>query len=774
MDQKTSILINRQVPEFVREEYPLFVSFIEAYYEFLETKQGTKNNDLLNQSKKLKSITDVDVSIDEFEEHFFNIFASLIPVTSTVDKAFLIKNVLPLYKSKGSENSFKFLFRLLFNEEVEITYPRINVLRASDGKWKIDKTLKVSFTISSVYTSDGVTAEYNLLPCKCPITGSTLLPTVDVYVNGALITTGFTVYKNYKKLVFDSALDEDDVLEVFYRAADRDLLLNRKVTGLISGASTVVEKLFTRVINNDFIVELYVDDKQTQGEFQVGEILSTNVIVNDELIECRLRTISELKDITVKDSGANYNIGDPVVVIAPQAFVVPTAIVSKVFKGNIDNINILETGAGFKVGGKIFADNFGPPFVDIEIVSIDVNSPNTVNSFSVFKDIISDIDPANTTINAASYGLSAISGNQNTIIQQAFSDIAFTNIGEIIGVQINSSEVEFSTSPLLDAVSASLIIPAIGFTPSNTTITIKSFGSLGKTTVHDGGTGYQVGDTLQFVNQPGNFGLGAAAEVTSVNANGSITEVTFVPYPINGTANGFTSNVTVIGTGTFFLDELTVGSNIKINGQNKTVVSISSNTSINVNSVFANNFTNRPIRLYEKYLIGGQNYSQAQLPTVNVVSSTGSNANVAVIAIFGDGEILQPLLGNNKPGGVQEITIVDAGDSLTSVPMIDLSNSGDGQATATANLIPSFEEFTGRWTNSDGILSAEDIRIQGLNYYIDQSYVVKSSIEFNKYKNILKTLLHPAGSAVYSEVVRQDSITIPTANVISEISLDTP
>ena len=35
----TSILINRQVPEFVREEYPLFITFLEAYYEFLEQKQ---------------------------------------------------------------------------------------------------------------------------------------------------------------------------------------------------------------------------------------------------------------------------------------------------------------------------------------------------------------------------------------------------------------------------------------------------------------------------------------------------------------------------------------------------------------------------------------------------------------------------------------------------------------------------------------------------------------------------------------------------------------
>jgi hypothetical protein len=49
MDLKTSLLVKEQLPEFVREEYPLFISFIEAYYEFLEKEQyDTNNNGLKN------------------------------------------------------------------------------------------------------------------------------------------------------------------------------------------------------------------------------------------------------------------------------------------------------------------------------------------------------------------------------------------------------------------------------------------------------------------------------------------------------------------------------------------------------------------------------------------------------------------------------------------------------------------------------------------------------------------------------------------------------
>ena len=162
VDQKTSLLINRQVPEFVREEHPNFIAFLEAYYEFLENKQGTKKNDLITKAKDLRFISDVDFSIASFEENFFNTYANLIPRNVEVDKAFLIKHLLPLYLSKGSEASFKLLFRLLFNEEVEVVKPSNSILRASDGKWLIENAFRVEQGAYSVYTGNGVNKTFKL------------------------------------------------------------------------------------------------------------------------------------------------------------------------------------------------------------------------------------------------------------------------------------------------------------------------------------------------------------------------------------------------------------------------------------------------------------------------------------------------------------------------------------------------------------------------------------------------------------------------------------
>jgi hypothetical protein len=159
-DLRNSLLVKGQVPEFVREDHPLFVSFLEAYYEFLETKQGTQNNDLIAKSKQLRNVADVDLSIDDFEDQFFNTFASLLPRDVVLDKSTMIKNLLPLYLAKGSEKSFKLLFRMLFGQELEVKFPGNNVLRASDGKWLRENTIRILTDVYTPYTGNGTKREF--------------------------------------------------------------------------------------------------------------------------------------------------------------------------------------------------------------------------------------------------------------------------------------------------------------------------------------------------------------------------------------------------------------------------------------------------------------------------------------------------------------------------------------------------------------------------------------------------------------------------------------
>ena len=783
-DQKVSALIYQQVPEYVREEYPLFISFLEAYYEFLETKQGIQKNDLMAQAKDLRYLTDVDESIDDFEKNFFETFAYLLPRDVTVDKAFLIKNLLPLYLSKGSESSFKFLFRLLFGQELEIKYPKNDILRASDGKWQIDNALKVSNDISSIYTGNGTTKIFKLL-------GQFDASDLTVYVNGS-VTTSFLIRKETKKIVFNTAPANGVRIEVFYPTTlDRNLFVNRLITGETSGSTALVEKVSTKIVNNEFINELYINSKTLKGNFINGENVDLTVYDADEdiFIPVHLNTVSNLLRINILDGGANYNVGDPVIVNAPIADTIPSAIISKTFKGTVNQVIVNDGGAGFQIASRIAAVGYANTEMDFAIATVDTAGTNTVNVFTVFTDVISDVDPANTLLSAADWHFPSNTAganltvsvpaatNVNTVIAHAFANSSYTAIGEIKTVTITANNLIVATTPTLNAEPAILNVAA---QTANTTgfseIKIDTYGSLGKIVIQNGGENYLVGDEIQFINKSMCFGTGASAEVMNVSSIGRITNIDFVPSKITGTANVTSaSNVMVHGIGTSFTTDLTVGDEIMISRETRRVVKIASDTSLNVNTSFSQISLGVPVRKWGKDLLGGQGYRQDRLPTANVVSSNGTGAIITVTAIMGDGEDLTAR-GTKRPGEIEEITITNPGSGVKVIPQIILTGYGDGTAVANSTLTPSYETYEGRWTTSDSILSSADRKIQGRDYYVDYSYLTSSTVEFAKYKKIFKELIHPAGFRAYGEITKLDVFETSTATldtIVAPITIKT-
>jgi hypothetical protein len=124
---KTSAVVDRQVPEFVREDHPQFVRFLEAYYEWLEQNYRTRD---------LENLGDIDSTLDEYVEYFADQFLATFPKALVVDKRIIIKHAKEIYLAKGTPKSYDLLFRLMFNEEPQqIYYPKQDMLRVSDGKW---------------------------------------------------------------------------------------------------------------------------------------------------------------------------------------------------------------------------------------------------------------------------------------------------------------------------------------------------------------------------------------------------------------------------------------------------------------------------------------------------------------------------------------------------------------------------------------------------------------------------------------------------------------
>ena len=240
-NERISVLVPDQVPEFVREEYPKFVSFLKAYYEFLE-KSADTNNDLINVSKQIRSISDVDSSLDEFEQNFYNKFTSLLPRDTAVRKDILYKNISQLYRSKGSIESYKFLFRMLFGEEVDVIEPKNEILKASASVWSVENSVRMDPDIFYQKVTGNGTKKTFILPSNAFNVSTVLINDV--------VTTSYLVNKQYKKIIFNTAPSNGSIIKIYFDTFDFDLLKNRKVIGSTSGASGIIESTAIGLVSN--------------------------------------------------------------------------------------------------------------------------------------------------------------------------------------------------------------------------------------------------------------------------------------------------------------------------------------------------------------------------------------------------------------------------------------------------------------------------------------------------------------------------------------------
>ena len=138
--------IHRQVPEFVRSEHPVFIEFLEAYYEWLEKKVNVFGRTVI-----LQDISDIDKTLNEFVIHFKRQFLLNFPEKlakdpdgNVVNEKTFLKNIKDFYQTKGSEKSYKLLFRALYDSGCDFYYPKTDILKASDGRWVEEKAIKVT------------------------------------------------------------------------------------------------------------------------------------------------------------------------------------------------------------------------------------------------------------------------------------------------------------------------------------------------------------------------------------------------------------------------------------------------------------------------------------------------------------------------------------------------------------------------------------------------------------------------------------------------------
>jgi hypothetical protein len=726
---KTSLLIPYQLPEFIRDnpDYDKFVLFLQAYYEWME-----EAGNVTDRSKNILNYIDIDATSQEFLDYYYNDFLSYFPKDILADKNLVTKIAKELYKSKGTQASYKFLFRILYNSDVEFFYTKDAVLRASSGKWYVSKSLKLKSNDPNF-----------------------------------LATNNYRIFGEDTKsiAIIENSVFSKNKTEIFISNIERLFL---------SGE-------FVRVVDNNNQT-LYFKDGQVVPSTTVGATI------------LRAKILGQISQININPSfrGERYITGDPVVVYGGLDEGVDsigaTADVGETTLGSIKRITTDSGGYGYPYNSTVYDSRTGN--VSTSVAETDINITGAPGAYA----IVGSINPAPEVTSNVTFVSTDFIGLKSSIRINA-SDYNFqsyvTNVNSSIGNTLNF--ISFAAYPISSVIvqnqGGGVLNPSVTASASYSTFAGASFadlkylGILAPIEILDGGTGYRANDTILI---SGGSGYGAFANVTSVNpTTNAITSVAYVypspsapnKFPLGGmgyrrdslpalsvsSANVSASNASlrvtgILGDGARFTpitDRAGSITTINIINYGEDYVS-APNVSIRVQDIIVNNVDvdNAPRKgdiVYQGSsflnssfsaivdsltLVSGSEISELSKYTLRVYNYT-SVANNALGPLIVDARSANMYMDN---------TYVPAQPDARYNQDTGVLVYGDGTAKATAKFLNGLVIGEGQYLDSTGQLSSYSL-LQSVNYN-DFTYEITVEKEIEKYRKILLDLLHPTGLKV--------------------------
>jgi hypothetical protein len=675
-----------------------------------------QNGNTLDFTKSILTYMDVDTTTTEFLDYFVNDFMSYFPQDILADKSKVIKIAKQLYQSKGTPASYQFLFRVLFNSDFDYYVTGDSVLKASAGTWYVPRSVR--------------------------------LDTVD---------ENFLAINNLRLF----GLSSKSIATV-----ENSVLSGSKTEVFISN----IERLFQS--GEDVIV---VDSNNQPVYFKNGKQVPAGT-ANAETLTAKI--VGQISQITINPNyrGTLYQPGDPVIVyggLNPNTAnpIGAIAEVGTVTSGSIQNINVLTGGYGYT--------NFPNTLINITnatganaVVGSLNPSANSVANITYFS-IDSIATKLGITIGNTAYDFANLSSaNANTTLANALSFLSFSTY-PISSVTLLNGGGAISNPPVVTAISRE---QTDNPDTANAYAFISSLGILAPIQIVNGGNGYQTNDTIVIT---GGGGIGAHANVLSVNSTGAIQSVGYVypnpdnphHYPLGGmgyvasqkpnvnmvSANSQASGAVlsipgILGTGaTFSTVTNRVGSVTTINIINPGEDYVSApNVSLMVQDIVVSNVTIANLPQNGDIVFQGSNVTTALYKsTVNnvtlLVPNSDPTQSLYNLRVFNYTSQPNPGLRIKIPGknihmDTQNVAYNQYYNSY------GVRNYGDGKAVATASFLNGLVVGQGQYLNSSGQPSSYDV-LQSSTYN-NYTYEITVQKEIAKYRDVLLNLLHPSGMQV--------------------------
>lgn len=132
-----SFFVEKQFPNVYLEDGPELVELVKAYYRFLETQ----TNQSVYNNRRMYEYRNIDATLDSMLVFFKNKFLNGLFFDN--DQRFIVKNILDLYRRKGSKEGIELFFRLFFESEVSVYYPSEDMFKPSTSTWKVGSFIQL-------------------------------------------------------------------------------------------------------------------------------------------------------------------------------------------------------------------------------------------------------------------------------------------------------------------------------------------------------------------------------------------------------------------------------------------------------------------------------------------------------------------------------------------------------------------------------------------------------------------------------------------------------
>lgn len=693
VEKNIAFFVESHFPAIYRESGPELVQLVKDYYKFLETQ----SNQSLYVSRRFFEYKDVNTTLTSMLIYFQKKFLSELPLKENVIR-FAVKNILDLYRRKGTPAGIELFFALFFQEyDVEITYPARYMLKVSNSKWRRGVYLQMFPNENSFVSKSNKTYTYFDLLAR-NITGSASQAKAAVGKINFFILNGILTPIIYIDEVQGNFQKYDDI----YTKINGEVVAFGRVNGSLS--SIEIDETYKGTVGNQVgdIVNVIADQYGGGGKAIVTEV-STK--------------FTGQVSYEVKDGGFGYTIANTRLLASNQALILNnTSLTFTPYERLQDTAGNQGIVTGQSISAVGVRMNPGQSFSLSRPISTLDRSPNiTIPGISL-------VTAKNSTSPGALY---PDTGDANNVIVESLTNVTTVNvitdvITPFVGVAINAPDYEVA-APMSGTAS-----PVNLSTPLNQAFdiqalqigTIVNFKNIdpGEDYVNDVFTLAQDSVFSNFDRLPqivtfatpasaSLFNIGEIVKEATTNIEAKVTAVnpgsgsiSILPYSYNGFSG---NNVLKLNGDTFPVNTVQTDYNAKPYGENAVIESTT------------------------EFAVG-------RIKSVVVINSGFGYVDGDYVSLTDDtGEI-------QAKGTIQVDT-----QGVTGGYWADNSSHLNGYIEAANTQLSYFDS---------------GMRIQDSDYYQEYSYLIRSTLNSAEYEKLLKENVHLAGTKMFGDFLFRDKI----------------